>query len=180
MVLSLEEGDEAELKCVDRALDPEPVLTTPCSAWLLLCGNGISVPLCGPSGGPFRWGFGIRFRTPLPWPAASPGRERPSGKQMPSGCWRCWRIWGRGELQRPSEGLYRGGTPAGGVAVSPEEKNGSQPNQTSCAEPETKTERIAVLSACAEEAMDYARRKAKFAPMQAALLELLCSLGPVR
>ena len=26
MVLSLEEGDEAELKCVDRALDPEPVL----------------------------------------------------------------------------------------------------------------------------------------------------------
>ncbi|MFR8332019.1 MAG: hypothetical protein ACLU9S_06375 [Oscillospiraceae bacterium] len=95
MVLSLEEGDEAELKCVDRALDPEPVLD---DAMLrlstLLCGNGISVPFMRPFGRPFRWGFGIRFRTPLPWPAASPGRERPSGKQMPSGCWRCWRIWG--------------------------------------------------------------------------------------
>ena len=40
-----------------------------------------------------------------------------------------------------------------------------------------KTERIAVLSACAEEAMDYARRKAKSAPLQASVLELLCTVG---
>lgn len=40
-----------------------------------------------------------------------------------------------------------------------------------------KTERIAVLSACAEEAMEFARRKKQRAPVQASVLELLCALG---
>lgn len=40
-----------------------------------------------------------------------------------------------------------------------------------------KTERIAVLASSAEEAMEYAHRKEKAAPVQYAALELLCRLG---
>lgn len=177
MVLSLEEGDEAELKCVDRALDPEPVLD---DAMLRLAAFVRERYFCT---------FYAALRAALPvglWYQVQDTFTLASGKPwegktvpasgLPSGCWRCWRIWGRGELQRPSEGLCRGGTPAGGVAVSPEEKWITTQSDF-LRRAGDKTERIAVLSACAEEAMDYARRKAKSAPMQAALLELLCSLG---
>ena len=42
-----------------------------------------------------------------------------------------------------------------------------------------KTEAIAILAASAEEAMEYAARRPKSAAMQKAVLELLCSLGQV-
>ena len=40
-----------------------------------------------------------------------------------------------------------------------------------------KTERVAYLAISAEEAMEYANRRRKSAPVQAALLELLCTVG---
>ena len=69
VVLSLEEGNEAELKCVDRALDPEPVLD---DAMLRLfgcfCTGAVYLaPFMRPFGRSFLWACGTRFRIPLPW-----------------------------------------------------------------------------------------------------------------
>ena len=83
--------------------------------------------LCGPSGGPS--GGALVSGSGHLYPGqrqALGGKDRPASR-CPAGAGAAGGSGGRGELQRPSEGLYRGGTPAGGVAVSPEEKMDHNP-----------------------------------------------------
>ena len=78
--------------------------------------------LCGPSGGPSSGALvsGSGHLHPGPWKALGrkdhPARGRPAAAGATGGSGRCR------ELRHSSEGLCRGGTPAGGPAVSPEEK----------------------------------------------------------
>lgn len=177
MVLSLEEGDEAELKCVDRALDPEPVLD---DAMLRLAAFVRERYFCT---------FYAALRAALPvglWYQVQDTFTLASGKPWEGKTVR------QADAQRVLALLEDLGG-AGSYSALRKAFTEEEPLQAALRyllrkkwittqsdflrRAGDKTERIAVLSACAEEAMDYARRKAKSAPMQAALLELLCSLG---
>ena len=177
MVLSLEEGDEAELKCVDRALDPEPVLD---DAMLRLAAFVRERYFCT---------FYAALRAALPvglWYQVQDTFTLASGKPWEGKTVR------QADAQRVLALLEDLGG-AGSYSALRNAFTEEEPLQAALRyllrkkwittqsdflrRAGDKTERIAVLSACAEEAMDYARRKAKSAPMQAALLELLCSLG---
>ena len=104
-MLSLEEGDEAELKCVDRVLDQEPVLD---DAMLRLaafvreryfCTFYQAVRAILPVG---LW-FQIQDTfTLLP---VGPGRSKASGSRKPPPFCVFWRTWAARELQRLEKGL---------------------------------------------------------------------------
>lgn len=177
VVLSLEEGNEAELKCVDRALDPEPVLD---DAMLRLAAFVRERYFCT---------FYEAIRAVLPvglWYQVQDTFTLVSG-----------RPWeGKTIRQKDAKAVLAFLEDLGGEATYravrkafPEEealqaalryllnKKWLTSQSDFLRRAGDKTERIAVLSACAEEAMDYARRKAKSAPLQASVLELLCTVG---
>ena len=177
VVLSLEDGNEAELKCVDRVLDPEPVLD---DAMLRLAAFVRERYFCT---------FYEAIRAVLPvglWYQVQDTFTLSSD-----------RPWeGKTIRQKDAKAVLAfledlGGTgtyPALRKAFPEEEalqaalkyllnKKWLTSQSDFLRRAGDKTERIAVLSACAEEAMDYARRKAKSAPLQASVLELLGSLG---
>lgn len=177
VVLSLEEGDEAELKCVDRVLDQEPVLD---DAMLRLaafvreryfCTFYQAVRAILPVG---LW---FQIQDTFTLAAGRPWAEQSIRKPEAAAVLRFLEdLGGAGTYSALRRAFPDDGQLQGALRYLLNKKWVSAQTDF-LRRAGDKTERLAVLSNCAEEAMDYARRKEKSAPVQAAVLELLCSVG---
>ena len=177
VVLSLEEGDEAELKCVDRVLDQEPVLD---DAMLRLaafvreryfCTFYQAVRAILPVG---LW---FQIQDTFTLAAGRPWAEQSIRKPEAAAVLRFLEdLGGAGTYSAFRRAFPDDGQLQGALRYLLNKKWVSAQTDF-LRRAGDKTERLAVLSNCAEEAMDYARRKEKSAPVQAAVLELLCSVG---
>ena len=177
VVLSLEEGDEAELKCVDRVLDQEPVLD---DAMLRLaafvreryfCTFYQAVRAILPVGLWFQIQDTFTLAAGRPW--AEQGIRKPEAAAVLRFL---EDLGGAGTYSALRRAFPDDGQLQGALRYLLNKKWVSAQTDF-LRRAGDKTERLAVLSNCAEEAMDYARRKEKSAPVQAAVLELLCSVG---
>ena len=179
VVLSVESGDESRLKCVERVLDEQPILTR---NQLLLaafireryfCTLYDAIRAMLPAGLWFQTKASYRLTDDLSW------QEKTIKKP------------GAAELLHLMESL-------GGQAeenalrscISDEEVLGEALSylvKKKWVEAQTefqrrsndKTEKIVTLAASPEETMEYAAKRPKSAQQQKAVLELLCSLGSV-
>lgn len=176
IVLSLEVGEEAELKAIEELLDETPVLD---EAMLRLAAFVRERYYCT---------FYQAIRAELPvglW-----FQVRDAFELAPDCPWREKKI-----RQKDAETVLQMLEDLGGRAQYADLRQGLEENALHDAlryllnkkwitsqsdflrRVEDKTEQIAALSASAEEAMEFAGRRRKSAPMQAAVLELLCAVG---
>lgn len=176
IVLSLEAGEETELKGIDQLLDDTPVL------------DGAMLRLAAFVRERYYCTFYQAIRAALPvglW-----FQVRDTFELVPDCPWREKKI-----RQKDAEAVLQRMEDLGGRAQYADLRQGLEEDALQDAlryllnkkwitsqsdflrRVEDKTEQIAVLSASAEEAMEFAVRRRKSAPMQAAVLELLCAVG---
>lgn len=176
IVLSLEAGEETELKAIDQVLDDAPVL------------DGAMLRLAAFVRERYYCTFYQAIRAALP--AGLWFQVRDTFELVPDCLWREKKI-----RQKDAETVLQRMEDLGGRAQYADLRQGLEEDALHDAlryllnkkwitsqtdflrRVEDKTEQIAVLSASAEEAMEFAVRRRKSAPMQAAVLELLCAVG---
>lgn len=176
IVLSLEDGEETELKGIDQLLDETPVL------------DGAMLRLAAFVRERYYCTFYQAIRAALP--AGLWFQVRDTFELAPDCLWREKKI-----RQKDAKAVLQRIEDLGGRAQYADLREGLEEDALHDAlryllnkkwitsqsdflrRVEDKTEQIAVLSASAEEAMEFAVRRRKSAPMQAAVLELLCAVG---
>lgn len=176
VVLSLEPGDGAGLKCIDEVLDPEPLFTEEMlrlAAFMrgrYFCTFYDAARAMLPAG----LGYEIRDRFQI----ADPGWKDQSIRQKTALAVLSFLedLGGGGEYS-----VLRQAFPDEQALQSALKYLLSRKYVTTQSDflrkVSDKTERIAALSAPAEEVMEYARRRQRSAPVQYAALELLCRMG---
>ena len=175
VVLAVCEGEEAKLKTVEQALDEQPVLTAAQlrlagflrERYFCTCYDAVKAIL--PAGLWFRREETFAL---TPEAADGPQDESPAGQLLaflremggsaPEKALR-QRFPEEAELQAALKTLRSRKMIASSLDLT---QRGS-----------TKTQKIAALAVPAEEAHAFAQRKQRSAPLQAAVLELLCSVG---
>jgi len=179
VVLALEEGDEGRLKCVERCLDEDPVLTPlqlRLAAFLrerYFCTFYDAIRAMLPAGLWFQTTASYDLTEDRSW------QEKPSRKEEAMSILRLMAdLGGRAEehqlrdLISDEEALEE----ALSYLVKKKWVTAQVEFQRRTHD---KTEKIVTLAASPEEAMEYASHRPKSASMQKAVLELLCSLGSV-
>lgn len=177
MVAAVEAGDDSGLKCLDGALDPEPVLDAAglrLAAFLrerYFCTFYEAVKAILPAGLWFQTVDRFAICADTDWRGAI--HRQPLAVQVME---RLEELGGEAEYpwlrrQFPDESALQGALKY--LLQKKLVRNDSEMLRRT----KDKTERMASLAVSAEEAMEYANRRRKSAPVQAALLELLCTVG---
>jgi len=179
VVLSLEEGDESKLKCVERCLDEQAVLTMHqlrLAAFLrerYFCTFYDAIRAMLPAGLWFQTKASYVLMENREW------QEKPSRKAEAMSILRLMEDLG-GRVDEPALRDLIPDEDALEAALSYLVKKKWITAQTEFQRrTNDKTEKIVTLASSPEEAMEYAAHRPKSASMQKAVLELLCSLGSV-
>lgn len=177
IVLAVETGNEAELKRVDRVLDREPVLDDRAlrlAAFLrerYFCTYYEAVRAMLPAGLWFRVKEEYTLKPERPW-QDKPVRQRDAVVVLEL----LEELGGTGEYSQLLKGLADEQRLMGALKYLLSKKWITTSRKFS-RKAGDKMEKIAVLVASDQEAREYAGRKAKIAPVQRGVLELLCKLG---